>query len=63
MPRSDVTWRENGRSGRGQSSGKKNSKIYLTLVLFFKFFLQAIMAEGKEHACAVGLTKLSTEDM
>ncbi|XP_065838449.1 malignant T-cell-amplified sequence 1-like [Oscarella lobularis] len=23
----------------------------------------AIMAEGKEHACAVGLTKLSTEDI
>ena len=26
-------------------------------------YLQAIMAEGKEHALSVGRTQLSTEDM
>ena len=25
--------------------------------------IQAIMAEGKEHALAIGLTKMSTEEM
>lgn len=27
------------------------------------FWLQAIMAEGKEHALAIGFTKLSAKDM
>lgn len=27
------------------------------------FFLQAIMAEGKQHALAVGITSMSTEEM
>ena len=36
--------------------------ITKTSVMTFDFY-QAIMAEGKQHAICVGITKMSTEDM
>jgi hypothetical protein len=30
---------------------------------FLNSYYQAVMAEGKQHALAVGMTALSTEDM
>ncbi len=46
---------------RGTTSGNKFEAVYTYKL--YNIAMKAIYAEGKKHAVAVGLTKMSTNDM
>lgn len=40
-----------------------SAKLFLAFKKYFKFQVVALMAEGKKHALAIGLTKMSAEEI